>query len=246
MGGLAHFLEDEGLSTVHISLIRLHTEQIKPPRALWVPFELGRPFGPPDNPAFQTRVLLAALELYAAESGPVLHDFEEDAPQSAEGPAVWACPINLPAPPEDGDRNMLLKAFKNEIARLAPWYDLARDKRGRTTMGASGLDPDALADFICGLINPDPPQNPIKDVTLDQAIRLTINDLKAYYLEAASAQPGHDTSTGRQLADWFWLETTAGKVLQEVKKALEQSKDDTIKFVGGLMIVPRSYLPAQG
>ena len=152
VGGLARFLEDEGLSTVHISLIRLHTEQIKPPRALWVPFELGRPFGPPDNPAFQTRVLLEALELFAAENGPVLKDFEEDAPQSAEAPAVWACPINLPAPPEDGDRNLLLETLKKEIARLAPWYDLAREKRGRTTMGASGLDPDALADFICRLM----------------------------------------------------------------------------------------------
>ena len=34
MGGLAHTLEDEGIATTQISLIRLHTEKIKPPRAL--------------------------------------------------------------------------------------------------------------------------------------------------------------------------------------------------------------------
>jgi hypothetical protein len=41
---------------VQISLVREHTEKINPPRALWVPFELGRPVGPPDEPAFQRRV----------------------------------------------------------------------------------------------------------------------------------------------------------------------------------------------
>ncbi len=75
MGGLAHYLEEEGVATTQISLIREHTEIIKPPRALWVPFELGRPLGLPDDPALQTRVLVAALKLLEAERGPVLEDF---------------------------------------------------------------------------------------------------------------------------------------------------------------------------
>ena len=61
MSALGHYLESEGLATASISLIRLHTEKIRPPRALWVPFELGRPLGVPDDPAFQTRVLRALL-----------------------------------------------------------------------------------------------------------------------------------------------------------------------------------------
>ena len=48
---LAHFFEEEGLPTTQISLIRLHTEITKPPRALWVSFELGRPLGVPGDPA---------------------------------------------------------------------------------------------------------------------------------------------------------------------------------------------------
>jgi len=35
-----------------VSLIREQTAAIRPPRALWVPFMLGRPFGVPNDPAF--------------------------------------------------------------------------------------------------------------------------------------------------------------------------------------------------
>ena len=75
MGGLAHYLEEEGIATTQISLIREHTERVRPPRALWVPFELGRPLGLPDDSELQTRVLMAALRLLEAGDGPVLEDF---------------------------------------------------------------------------------------------------------------------------------------------------------------------------
>ena len=47
-----------------ISLIRVHTETIKPPRALWVPIDLGRPLGTPNDSAFQKRVLVSALRQF--------------------------------------------------------------------------------------------------------------------------------------------------------------------------------------
>ena len=61
MSALAHYFEEEGLATTAIALVRHHAERIRPPRALWVPFELGRPLGAPDEPDFQKRVLRAAL-----------------------------------------------------------------------------------------------------------------------------------------------------------------------------------------
>ena len=61
MGALGHYLESEGLATAGLSLVRLHSEKIRPPRALWVPFELGRPLGVPNDAAFQTRVLRALI-----------------------------------------------------------------------------------------------------------------------------------------------------------------------------------------
>ena len=125
MGGLAHYLEDEGLATTQISLIREHTAIIKPPRALWVPFELGRPLGPPNNPAFQKRVLMAALELLVAPEGPVLAEFPEDEPLAVEGTGVpVACPVDFstPSPPEEDDPGA---AFLREMGTLRSWYDLA-------------------------------------------------------------------------------------------------------------------------
>ena len=50
-----------------------------PPRALWVPFIMGRPLGVPKDAAFQRRVLLAALNLLESASGPVVVDYPEDA-----------------------------------------------------------------------------------------------------------------------------------------------------------------------
>ncbi|MBT5161958.1 MAG: hypothetical protein HOL89_19300, partial [Alphaproteobacteria bacterium] len=49
MSALGHFLEEEGIATTIISLIRVHSEKVRPPRSLFVPFELGRPLGAPND-----------------------------------------------------------------------------------------------------------------------------------------------------------------------------------------------------
>lgn len=79
MGALGHYLEEEGIPTTQISLIREHTVFIRPPRALWVPFELGRPLGRPGDPDFQLDVLRAAFTLLESPTGPVLRDFPTEA-----------------------------------------------------------------------------------------------------------------------------------------------------------------------
>ncbi|PON16301.1 hypothetical protein C2W62_19225 [Candidatus Entotheonella serta] len=77
--------------------MREHTAGMRPPRFLWVPFELGRPLGAPNVPDFQRRVIVAALQLLEAARGPVLADFPEDAPTAPmEADTGWACPISLP------------------------------------------------------------------------------------------------------------------------------------------------------
>ena len=43
VGALANFIERAGVATASISLIREQSEAVRPPRALWVPFALGRP-----------------------------------------------------------------------------------------------------------------------------------------------------------------------------------------------------------
>ena len=238
MGGLAHYLEDEGIATTQISLVRLHTEKLRPPRALWVPFELGRPLGTPDDAAFQRRVLLSALELLTAESGPVLVDFEEDAPdaQDLEG---WVCPINLSLPQQEGaTENGLAPAFLDEIAQLSTWYQLAVDRRGRTTVGASEMPIEEIGRFIASFLNGAAPTSPRPDLTLQAALKHATEDLKAYYFEAATAQPGHASS--KQIADWFWGGTTAGKVFLKLKAACEANEDRAIQLLGQALMVPRA------
>ena len=85
MNALAYFFEDEGVAATGVSLVREHTLGMRPPRLLWVPFEFGRPLGAPNDPDFQRRVIVTALQLLEAERGPILADFPDDAPQSWRG-----------------------------------------------------------------------------------------------------------------------------------------------------------------
>ena len=68
-------LEREGIATVSISLLYEVTAQLKPPRALFVPFPMGFPLGEPNNATFQHQVIAAALRLLERNDAPVLESF---------------------------------------------------------------------------------------------------------------------------------------------------------------------------
>jgi len=241
VGGLAHFIEDEGIPTTLISLIRLHTETTTPPRALWVPFELGRPLGVPNDPEFQRRVLLSALRLFEAPKGPVLEDFAEDAPASGDQPTVMACPVDFAQEKTDlTDTEKLCAGLKKEMGSLRPWYDMTVRQRGRTTVGVSGLELDAVPDFICSFFDGRPPESPLKDVALPYALNLATDDLKAYYFEAITSQPGQESVSSAAVSDWFYGETVAGDVMYKLKEALGRSENKLLKVVGKVLIVPVS------
>jgi len=224
--------------TTGISLIRPHTETIKPPRALWVPFQMGHPMGAPDDPAFQRRVLLAVLGLLEAPSGPVLEDFPEDEPENNEI-TVLSCPVNYSRnTPEDGTTDQLLLSFRREMTAMRPWYDMAVNKRRRTTVGVSGIALEALVDFIYAFVKGGEPENPRNDIPLVNTLKLAVEDLKAYYVEGVTAQPGQANASSQVLQDWFWDETTAGKILLALKKVCEASPDRMLSMIGAHFIVP--------
>ena len=111
------------------------------PRFLWVPFELGRPFGAPHEPDFQRGVLHDALALVERTDGPiVLADFPDDAP-SGDHETVWACPISFAAP--ETDEPDLVSATRAELRQLAPWAEVAP-----APIANSGLDHDAMIDLL--------------------------------------------------------------------------------------------------
>ena len=134
----------------------MHTEVIQPPRALWVPFDLGRPFGTSGDAVFQRRVISAVLALFERESGPVLEDFPEDAPGEAPSDAEgWSCPVALGAPPAaDAKVGSLKAALLQEFHKLRPWCDVACQVRdGRTIVGVSQMAIDDLVPFLAGFLD---------------------------------------------------------------------------------------------
>ena len=132
--------------------------------------------------------------------------------------------------------------FKQEMNQLRPWYDLAVKQRNRTTIGVSGLNLDNLADFFGSFIRNSAPKNPRDDIPMALTFRLAVDDLKAYYCEAATAQPAKVTPSSKQLEDWFWSETTAAKVLLEAKRVCENSNDNMLQIVGKRLLVPMTQL----
>ena len=76
VGLVAGVLERTGIATVCIALVRSIAEQVRPPRALAVPFPFGRPLDRAGDPAAQLRVMRSALALLG-EGGPppVLRDY---------------------------------------------------------------------------------------------------------------------------------------------------------------------------
>jgi hypothetical protein len=205
-----------------------------------VPFELGRPFGAPRDPDFQTKVLRSVLALLDRDDGPViLEDFPEDAPApTLEEMAGWVCPINLPKPAAAAEPAMLADVL-DEIGRLAPWYEFGREARaGRSTVGASSLAVEAMARFLHGFFD-GLPDNPVKGVTLGQALRLAAEDIRSWYQEAATARPG-PAATSRALADWFWGETAAGRMIVALLPVCAKSADAGVRTVAETQLVPRA------
>lgn len=236
MSALGHYLESEGLPTASISLIRLHTEKIRPPRALWVPFELGRPLGVPDDKAFQARVLRGLLALFAEPRGPVLADYPEEATGSGStGLDGLACPLRLDAP-EAGEET-LEAAVQREIRELQPWYDLARERRRRTTFGVAGLPIDGVAGYLCGWLSDGLPGASTDGRSPEAMLKLAAEDLKVFYFEAAAGQP--QPLGSRAMADWFWGETAAAKLFVALRERCISDPNPTRQLIGRNLMVPR-------
>jgi hypothetical protein len=230
VSALGHYLEEEGIATVAIALIRPQAENTRPPRALWVPFELGRPIGPPSDAAFQRRVILAALGLLTAERQPsLIVDFPDDDPREAADPS-W----RPPTPPATKTA-ALADALEAELRALAPAYAASCVERERSTVGLSGLAPAACGDYVAAwLRGGERPPSPVADMSAPLALRFAIDDLKAFALEAALAGGGKPSS--RQLGDWLWNDTALGAGLQVLRRECLAGDDERLKAVAAFFV----------
>lgn len=237
MSALGHYLEAEGIPTVLISLVREHTEALAPPRALWVPFALGRPFGVPGDSAFQREVLLRALRLLERTDGPVLQDFAGDAPaiDPEEDLSGLACPVFFPAPDDAGS---VTEQLVREVSQLSPWYHLARTHRGRTTLGVTGLSPEELAARIAAWSETGDIAGLRPDLGAADTVRLTSEELRAFYSEAKSLQPGPRSQADIQ--NWYWRQTAAGRAVRAIRDRVRTSDDTTLRALASSGLVPRA------
>ncbi|MDE2744833.1 MAG: hypothetical protein OXI41_02445 [Chloroflexota bacterium] len=216
------------MATTGISLIRKHPEGMKPPRSLWVPFPLGRPLGAPDQPEFQRNVLLSALRLLESATATTIADYPHDAPISGDDP--WACAIMITPPEPANETEALRGQLIEEVRQLEPWHNESRKRRGRTTVGISGASLEQveslaalLADFATGAESSDGEID--WNHPMPMRLKFASDDLRAFYHEAATAQPDASYPTDADLNDWLFNQTLLGTVLRQIVGRMRESDD---------------------
>ena len=189
---------------------------------------LGRPMGEPGEPAFQLRVLRAALALLERTDGPViLEDFPDDPPGWADNPD-WVVPATRPS-----------SGFEPELAAILPLWQAAQARFGRTSVGLSFQAPSAWPNFVMAILTDDLPVVAELETTA-LSVRFLCDDIKALYGEAAQAVGPFPSAN--QVDTWFWRHTAAGALLQAFRRVAMDSKNKALKTAGGRFFVPTPWV----
>jgi hypothetical protein len=238
VSALGHYLEEEGIATVAIALIRPQAENTKPPRALWVPFELGRPFGLPSDAAFQRRVIQVALGMLLEDGGPVrIIDFPHDDPRTRPDSA-WRPPF-VPMTVANGSGESLASRLEAEILLLQGAHQRWMEQYVRSTVGLSGLSIGQCARYAADWLRGKAPPSPRHGFSAPLILRFVVDDLKAYCLEAAA---GTAKPSSKQLGDWLWNETATGAALYALRNMLLGQEDERLRLIVANFMVPAARL----
>jgi hypothetical protein len=235
---LAHKLEQRGFSTVALAAVRAQAEKTRPPRALWTAAPLGRPVGEPDDPAFQLRVIRAALALLERTDGPViLEDFPEDPPGLLDT-ADWAAPAATVAAVFTTAADWQA-AFAAELVNLYPLWQAAQARFERTSVGLSRQPPESWPAFAAAVLKGELPVVAELDTTA-LSVRFLCDDVKALYGEVAQAIGAKPSPI--QVDTWFWRQTVAGGLLRALRTVAMESENNALKTVGGRFFVPTPWV----
>ena len=228
MGVLARVFEEHGLVTTSISLVREHTQKVKPPRALFVPFPFGHPLGEANDPDLQTRVMRAAFALLDEPEAPVLADYPEDIYSGQDINLVQASGVSQPDVSAD-------VAF--EVTTLRPYYEQwVTAHAGRTAVGVTRVDQRRFRGLV-RVLEAYAEERDIeapewnRDVPVPQFVRWAADDLKAFYLEARMQQ--RPEASFQELNGWLWSQTALSNLLRAVRdrmRAYGDPKLDAVAF----------------
>ena len=216
-----------------------------------MPFELGRPLGSPGNAGFQHQVLAALFALLEnTKPGSYLQEFQQDAPaaytDAASGDSsyvspydseAWACPVSFANPAADE----VTDGVQQEVVSLQPWFDRAKQRRGRSATGTSSLNIEQVLTLLTNLHDGVAPSVTIPiGIAFGDLFKLAAEDLKMFYAEAAMEQPNPGSS--QALQHWFWNETQAGTLLFALADRCAEHIDPLIKFHATFTLVPAQRL----
>ena len=83
-------------------------------------------------------------------------------------------------------------------------------------------------------------------MTAGLAVKRACDDVKAYYFEAAAAQPGN--LAAKAIDEWFWRDTAAARAFLAIREICIKSTDESMKPLAKLSLIPRwviDSLPAK-
>lgn len=222
-----------------IALIPQHAQKIRPPRALSVPFPLGRPLGLPGDKNFQIDILRAALGLLTKDSvNAVFETWEVDVPGIEGEEQGWSCPVNF-AKDRNGDTSREDRLLE-EIRLLHPWYDRSLRERGSTTFGVSHISIEEIPGFLVQFIESPGHEKGSDDMSLSDMLKYAAEDLKAFYNEVATIQPGN--ASAKEIEEWYWNECEAGKLIRDIRTICQQHPDKRVTTIAGFTLVPHTQL----
>ncbi len=203
-------MEANGIATVALAAVWGQVERMRPPRALYAEFPLGRPLGKPNDPVFQRQVLDAAFSLLDRHHGPVLETFAEVVDDGVD--EVLSCPV----PPR---HDPSAPPAVDEARGLRPAYDRAVSANDGRTLVGRVMGPDGVPDAVAGLLR-IVDGTPARQAGLPADPVQTVMDIRAYYEEAATALAGH-VPAARSAETWFYHHTEAGRTVMAARSALK-------------------------
>jgi hypothetical protein len=115
-----------------------------------------------------------------------------------------------------------------EFGELMPWYELGRRRRGgRTLVGVAPQSPEINLQSLAAHL--DSGELPTDINWLKRAIE----DIRIYYIEAMTAQPGNYDSAA--IHSQFWQESSFGAAILSLYRRFQNSDDDRLKMIARIL-----------